>query len=264
MRFFRAFLITFLFPSLCFAGAWLQPEGKGLAIVQLTRFGSSEFYDANGELNDQLFFSKWELQPYVEYGLSKKLTVGGTAYLQQVEQGQPNNTGIADPEFFLRTRLWHNEHHTVSIQPTIKLPSVFLDGGTPRGGSRSIDAELNLLYGTNYEVLSKRDYLDVRIGYRTRSRGLSDQLRADAALGMFVSKNWQIIPAVRGIQSTRESDAATFREDGEQDYSLLKAEATVAYHLGKQKWVYLSAFDHIAGLNTGAGRGVSVGYAWGF
>lgn len=264
MKSFRTLLFLICMPNLAYAGAWLQPKGEGLAIVQLTRFGSSEYWDENGDLNEQLHFDKWELQPYAEYGLTDKVTVGGTAYLQQVEQGDDSNIGLADPEFFLRTRLWHNDKHVISIQPLIKLPSYFEESGTPRGGSRSVDAELSLLYGGSRKIWSERDYTDIRIGYRTRSRGLGDQVRVDAATGIFLSEHWQVIPAVRGIYGIDSSEAAVFSEDGEQDYSLLKAEATLAYHLAPQQWVFATVFDHVAGLNTGTGRGISLGYTRGF
>lgn len=252
----------FCFWSLpAYAGAWLMPEGEGLAITQLTRFTSGTYWDEEGERQPQAGYGKWELQPYVEYGLTKKLTVGGSVYLQRTTQAGSSNHGIADPEFFARAMLWKGERQLVSIQPLIKLPSRFEHpDSNPRGGSKSTDAELSLLYGRNLSWLSDRDYADLRIGYRWRSQDLSPQYRADAAVGLNPTGSWFVIPAVRLIQAA-EVDATVFQQNGDLDYDLLKAELTVAYELSGGDWVQATYFDHLSGRQTGDGHGISVGYA---
>lgn len=231
--------------------------------MQSGYFQSDDFYDVDGSSVAQPAFRKWEIQPYMEYGATDWLTVGGSTFLQRVSQSGQSNEGLADTELFARSALWHSAdgHEHLSLQPLVKLPSFFTSSGTPRGGSRSTDVELSLLYGSNLEILSDRDFADLRVGYRTRSRGLNSQWRMDAALGVQLSEHIQLIPAARVILATQFDDSENFSENAEQDFDLLKLELTAAYHLDKEHWLQLTAFDHVAGAQVGAGRGLMLGIA---
>lgn len=244
-----------------YAGAWTQEKGRGLLIGQATYFSSDQYYDADGTTIEQPTFRKYELQPYAEYGVKDWLTVGGSAYLQRVGQSSNDNYGLGDPELFARLRLWSPGSRVFSIQPLVKLPSYFAESGTPRGGSRSVDTELSLLYGNSDTFWGMPYYTDMRVGYRTRTRDLNAQWRIDAAVGLMVTDTIQLIPAFRSVIATESDATMPFREDGEQDYDLAKAELTVAYHLDEARWLQVTAFDHIAGAQSGAGRGFSFGIA---
>ena len=243
------------------AGAWLQPEGHGLFIGQASYYTTDRYFDGNGTLKSQPRFSKYELQPYAEYGAREWLTVGGSAYAQSVVQSGTTNYGLADPELFARMRLYRSDRAILSVQPLVKLSSHFQDTSPPRGGSKSTDAELSALYGRNLRLISDRDYVDTRIGYRLRNNGLGDQWRGDVALGLGISDRIQLVPALRGILTPNRADASTFAEGGDLDYDMLKAELTGVYHLDASQWLQASVFTHIAGAQTGDGEGISIGYA---
>lgn len=252
---------TGLFASAAQAGAWLQPKGDGLVIGQATYYTTAKYFDAEGTLQRQSRFAKYELQPYIEYGLLDNLTLGGSAYAQRDTQAGGSDVGIADPELFARTTLWKGERQLVSIQPLIKLRSQFQSNNPPRGGSTSTDEELSLLYGLNINLFSPRDYLDASAAYRVRSGRLNDQWRAGAALGLQVADQWQIIPAIHMITSTGPKDSASFTENGDMDYDLLKLECTGIYQLDQKRWLQASLFHHAMGRQTGGGSGLSLGYA---
>lgn len=257
-------IVVALLTSPAFAGAWVQDRGAGLLIHQLTYFSAGHYYNRDGHRTPQPRFHKLEYQPYIEYGIGRRYTVGGSASLQRDWQGGSNNTGIADPELFLRGRIYHDDRQIVSLQPLIKLPSIFMkDGQIPRGGSHSADAELSLLYGRNVAFISVQDYVDVRLGYRARSRGMNGQIRADVALAVAPEERWQIIPAVRYVRAT-SLDRSGFSQNGEQDYDLLKAELAVTYQLDSARTLQATVFDHHAGKQVGAGQGASIGYAVAF
>lgn len=258
MRQLPRFLCVFLFliPSVSLAGAWLQPEGKGQWIAQSSYYTNNEFFDANGARTNQDRFTKYELQPYVEYGLTPLLTVGASAYLQQVSQSGENNYGIADPEIFSRSVLWKSDHEVLSLQPLIKFKSRFADEGVPRGGSRSTDIELSLLYGRSVHWLSNNDFIDLRGGYRYRANRLNDQWRFDAMAGIEVAPDWLILPAVRAIISTDLQDKTTFSENGDQDFDLYKAELGIGYRMGPDRMLTATGFTHVYGAQTGNGLGI--------
>ena len=243
------------------AGAWLEPEGHGLLVTNATYFTSSGYYDASGRTTKQPTYQKLEVQPYAEYGLLPNLTLGATGSLQHDSQSSHTNNGLADPEFFLRTPLYKDATQVLSIQPLIKFESAFENPGSPRGGSSSTDAELSLLYGRNLNLLSPRDYIDIRGGYRYRTTALNDQWRADAALGLNPATNWTVTPAIRGTLATKLTPATSFSENGDQDYDLLKLELGVAYTLSPHQSVGLTLADHVAGRQTGNGESATISFA---
>lgn len=243
-----------------YAGAWLQPKGQGQFISQATYYSATQYYDFEGERKKQARFRKLELQPYVEYGLTDQLTIGGSAYAQTLSQSGTHNRGIADPEIFARTRVWHNETETISIQPLIKFPSRFSHDTSPRGGSKSTDAELSVLYGRNLHIVSNRDWMDSRTGYRMRNKGLSDQWRSDVALGLGVTDALTIIPALRSTVPISMTETAIYSENGDLDYALVKAELGAMYAVSDKQWLQAALSKDVYGIQTGAGTGISIGY----
>lgn len=252
---------------LCFAaqaamaGAWVQPAGQGLFIAQAAFYTSNKFYDANGNTERQPRFSKYELQPYIEYGANAWLTIGGSAYAQRVEQSGNGNIGLADPELFARGEVWREGSQRLALQPLIKFSSYFRDSGTPRGGSRSVDAELSLLYGRNLTLISTDDYLDAGVGYRLRGSNRSPEWRGDLAAGFHVADGIQIVPAIHAVVATDLNEAQAFSQNGDLDSSYLKAEMAALYHLDSTQWLSASLSKTMAGIQAGDGYGLSLGYA---
>jgi hypothetical protein len=252
------FLIINAVASSACAGAWLQPAGNGLFIVQASSFASDAYYNRSGDKASQARYLKYELQPYLEYGAGENLTVGGTAYWQYANQAGAYNYGIADPEIFLRTRLWIDEKQIVSLQPLIKFKTLYDETLSPRGGSSSTDSELSLLYGRNILLLSPHDYLDIRVGYRHRSTELNDQIRADVSLGLGLTESWKLIPAIRTVAATEFEPSNDFTENGNQDYNLVKLELGASYVASSRHIIGVTLFNHVSGKQVGDGRGLSL------
>lgn len=245
------------------AGAWVQPKGQGLFVAQAGFYSTDRFYAADGSEQSQPTFSKIELTPYAEYGLLDNLTIGGTAYLQDAFQSGNSNLGIADPQIFARSELWGDDSQHLSLQPLVKFASGFEHRAPPRGGSRSTDFELSLLYGRSFHLVSNRDYLDLRGGYRLRANRLGDQFLADVAAGFGIAEHWLVIPAFRQVVSLG-TVGGTFSESGDLDYDLSKVELTSQYRLDTQRSLQLSLASHVAGAQTGAGYSITAGLAEAF
>lgn len=262
-RFFILMLALTVHGANAHAGAWTQGKGHGLLIGSASYYATSSYFDTDGSKRSQPRFAKYELQPYGEYGVTDWLTVSGTAYLQRVAQSGRDNYGLADPEFAARFRVYKDDHQVVSLQPLVKFASSFAENAPPRGGSKSTDVELSALYGRNLELISTRDYLDTRLGYRQRDHSLNPQFRADVALGLGVAQAVEVVPAIRAIY-TPDQRTAAFTNSGDLDYDSLKLEVTGIYHLDDAQWLGISAFTHVAGVQTGDGGGITLSYARGF
>lgn len=256
---FVLFAALSLTPISAHAGAWLQKTGEGLAVAQYTYFSTDDFFDENGNRQSQQRFDKSELNLYAEYGVNAWLTVGTNLFANYVEQGSQDNVGIADAEIFARTPLYQDDTWMVSLQPLIKLPSEYDKDINLRGGSRSTDVELSALVGINQPIISNKDFIDTRLGYRERSRGLDGQWRVDATLGVYPTDDLLLSVSARGIISNANPNNVAFREDGEQEYSQAKIEVGAQYALSEDYWLQLTGFSHVAGQQAGGGEGITIG-----
>jgi hypothetical protein len=256
-------LSLLLFSGAAHAGAWTQSKGNGEAILNTLYFSSDGFWDANGDHSAQPEFTKLELNPYLEYGVTHKLTVGANVFLHTLAQENPaggtdnTNAGLGNSELFARYAFYQDDHSVLSLQPLIALPSAYDARDAPRSGSDSLDAEVSLLGGRNFSLFGQSHYAEARLGYRHRTDGeLHDQLRLDAKLGLRLSDNWEIIPAVYSIWSINADQRGTFTQDGQQDFDLLKLEAMARYNLNARTYLQGGGFSHIYGRNVGDGVGL--------
>ena len=78
------------------AAAWTQKAGEGLAIVKLGGYENNRYWDNGSHRRRSPSYRKLELNPYVEYGVTDRATVGANAFLLRVEQeGGGNNSGVS-------------------------------------------------------------------------------------------------------------------------------------------------------------------------
>lgn len=254
--------------SAALAGAWTKPEGKGEVIVTSLYFSSGGFWDNGAHHSAQPRFEKIELNPYLEYGYSDEITLGGNLFLHALSQDSragstaaEHNFGLGNSEFFARYQLYQSPQSVVSLQPLISLPSAYEQSAAPRSGSDSFDGELSLLGGHNFALFGQSHYGEARIGYRHRlDSDLHDQLRIDAKLGLRLNENWEMIPAAYGVFALASAPNPTFTEDGQQDYDLVKLEAMLRYNLSEQSYLQGGGFAHLYGRNVGDGSGFMLSF----
>lgn len=244
-------------------GAWTKGESEGEFILNALFFQSDAFFDRQGDKQNQPVFSKYEVNPYVEYGYSDRLTLGANVFLHYIEQDQPNgstsreNFGIGDPELFARYRLQQGDNWVLSVQPLFKLPSIYSDAAVPRSGSDVADAELSLLGGYAFRWRGQSHYVETRLGYRHRfDEELEDQLRFDIKAGLRYNDRWEFIPAITTIWAVDARKDPVFTEDGQNDFDLVKLEAMARYNLNHSRYLQFGGFSHVYGENVGDGEGV--------
>lgn len=259
-------LCTALAGAPAFSGAWLKPQNSGEIIVNGVYFSSNGFWNKNGDQSSQPNFQKFELNPYLEYGFSEEITLGGSVFLHALSQdtaaGSSNdNFGLGNSEVFARTSLYRSEQSTLTLQPLIALPSVYEQRTAPRSGSDSLDAELSLLGGHNFSWLGASHYAEARLGYRHRFDGdLKDQIRLDVKAGIRLNDRFELIPAAYSIWSLAGSKNPVFTEDGQQDFDLIKLEAMLRYNVSERTYLQGGGFSHVYGRNVGDGSGMMLSF----
>lgn len=259
-----AFLVIATLPSMASAGAWTQAKDNALLALSATYYTGDKYFDNTGRLRPQARYSKQGISAYGEWGYSDSLTFGANIFADRVSQSDKHNYALANTELFARQCLWHDNTRVISLQPLVKLPTMARHGGVPQSGSESWDAELALQYGESLALLSGHDFIDLAAALRMRSDGLSPQWRTESRYGITLTDKWTLVSALYLTQSMKLDTPAAFREGGDLDYHLSKAEISALYHLDDTHYWQLSGSSHVSGTQTGAGQALSLTYGMRF
>lgn len=262
------------------AGAWTQPKGSGLYIENYNYYYTSEFVNNNGKRQSQPTYQKFELNPYLEYGLTDSITLGANIFLQYIRQdssqtftqqtgpftsvtttinGTQNNVGIGDAEFFVRKRLWHNDKMVISAEPMVKLPAIYSYTDNPEVGNKNADIGMSLSGGYSFKAYGRHHFANIDTRYRHRFGDQKDQVRIEATLGLSVSRDWMIMPQLFVTRRTSSPDIAVgFNETPANDYNLTKVQLTTLYYMWDETAIQLGGFYHVDAKNSSLGGGVLV------
>ncbi len=255
-------ILCVLLPFSSHAGAWLQPQGEWQTITTALYYRTDSFYDNDRDRQPQERFSKWQLNPYGEYGFTPNVTLGFNTFVDYVSGENPDlagdrnhNAGLADSELFARLRLWERDSAIISIQPLVKLPSLYASDSLPRSGSEDFDGELRLMGGYGFAAAGHNHYLSAEAAYRKRFGGPADQFRVDVTLGLRPAENWLILPQIFTTWRVNAPSGAAFTQSGQDDYDLVKAQLSAVYEFSDNMGIQLGGFSHVRARNTGAGGG---------
>ncbi len=255
-----AFVVACIFiPTLSYAGAWTQPEGSGQVILNGWYYSTDSLYNNSGTEVSQGRYRKYELNPYLEYGLMNGVTIGTNLSLQRASQdvagGSVTNYGIGDSEFFARFRLWEQYGFVISAEPLVKLPSPESDDETPVLGGEHADAGLSFAAGYGFNFFGMNHYITADAGYRHRFGDPKDQIRYSATLGVSVTPKLCIMPQIFGTHRTSDPAAATFTQSSGDDFNLTKLQLSAVYKYSDDVSLQVGGFSHVDGKNVGAGDG---------
>lgn len=260
--------VLFLWPTSGHTAAWTVPQGKYELYLNANTYNTNTYFDRDGKKQAQPRYLKYEINPYAEMGWRDGTTLGATLSLNSIKgtdlpsQQTGNNVGIADPSLFLRQRLWQSSRAILSVQPLLKLPSLFTDDLLPRSGSNQIDAELRLLGGVSFPALGQEHFANLEIAYRKRFATPADQWRIDATLGITLNESWTLLPQLSVIQSAINLSSAAFTQTPQDDFDLIKPQISALYRWDNTRTIQAGAFSHLQGRNTGAGEGMMLSLWW--
>jgi hypothetical protein len=241
-----------------FAGAWTQARGEGRAIITGSYYGATDFYTNHGSRQSQPRYSKYELNPYIEYGLYDDVTLGANLSLQRAAQQVPGgaeqtNWGVGESEFFLRKRLYQHGGLVASVEPMVKLPTPD-SGGVPKLGGPHADVGLGGSVGYGQALFGYNHFANVDTQYRHRLGAQHDQVRISATLGVGVAPQWVLMPQL--FMTYRMAESATFTQSTADDYNLTRLQLSGVYSMTEDTRLQAGAFADVDGKNAGVGRGV--------
>ncbi|MBY0406217.1 MAG: hypothetical protein K2Q01_00875, partial [Rickettsiales bacterium] len=216
MRLFYCIGLLSLWSAPALAGAWTQDVGHANVIVTASRYASSDFYNSNGNRTAQADYRKYELNPYIEYGLYDGVTLVGNLSLQSAEQDVAggftrHSWGLGESEFSVRARLWQGYGFVVSAEPMVKLPPP--DSSTlPPLGSPNPDAGLTGSVGYGMDAWGQHHFANLDTQYRHRMGRQRDQVRVNATVGIGVARDWVVMPQAFLTLRTDDPQVASFTQ----------------------------------------------------
>ena len=266
--------------NFAFAGAWTQKKGDGLLILNHSYYRASEFINNAGRKQSQPLYQKAEWNPYIEYGLTDKITIGANLFVQYLRQdtkqsitqqitpfttvtttynGSANNIGIGDSELFARFRLYQKDGFVLSAEPMFKVPSFWSYTDLPDVGNSQPEAALTLSGGYGFKAYGQNHFVNLDTGYRYRAGREKDQIRIAATLGLSLDSQWMIMPQLFITRRTSSPSAAsTFNEAGSNDYNLTKAQLSAVYKMWDDTSLQVGGFYHADAKNSSTGGGVLI------
>ncbi len=255
-------MITFL-SSNAYSAAWLQKSGDWQVISNFNYYSTSSYFNSDGDSLPQKKFIKGEVNPYIEYGLTDKLTVGISPSFQYLLQNDSadksqNNYGLADSEVFLRKKIWNDYSSVLSLQGLVKIPGPYSTGQIPTLGLKQYDVEARILYGKNLLINYYKPYINLEVAYRKRMEEPSDEFRFDTSVGLNLTDNYMILGQVFNVYSLGDIGNQKFITVNSFDYSLSKVQLSAVKKLSERLSLQLGVYKNIWGRNTGKGGGILV------
>lgn len=249
--------------SIAYAGAWTQKSGKGLFVQNMSYYFADRFFDNSGRKSPLDDYQKYELNPYIEYGLYDDVTIGSNIFLYQTSQKNSatntkyTNWGLGDSEFFLRYRLRQNQGLVFSVEPMLKIPSPEKNNVLPRIGSDNIDTGLTFSAGYGFQAWKLNHYINADIGYRHRFGEATDQLKFSVTAGLSVSNDTMITSQIFITKRTGSRNQEIFTQSSGDNYDLSKLQLSAIHKINDDISLQTGIFKDISGKNTGSGKGIS-------
>lgn len=261
-------LAILLCTPLLWAGAWVQPDGKGQLIL------TNSYYRIHGEYNGSRQFTRfdyngdyrqWITYAYLEFGVSKHdamiLNFPIEALVYKNNYSSASFAGPGDVEASWSHRLNRDGARWIySFQTTVKFPA-YAEQNDPAPGNHQVDAEARVSLGHGHELGRAHLFWDAETAYRYRGGEPADQFRADGTTGLdFWKHRLMVMGQVFTITSLQNGGALTANTNPnlQADFDLYKAQASLVVKTGHNTRVQAGWNDAFAGRNTGNGQTFSL------
>lgn len=243
-------------------GAWLQPKGTLFTSIMSYYYKTSHYFDSNGDKKERGgTFTKFEINPYFEYGLTQEDTIVLNVFYDWLKDDQGyqsfTNDGFSDLEVGWRRLLWTDGSQVVSCQITAIVPLGYDIEDNPRLGYGRYGFEGAVQYGTSFMFLERYGFLDFAIGPRIYIGYPSDQVRAKLTAGYDLFQVFQLIAGTELHWGIGNGSEKTIGQNVtlNPDYKLLKLSISGRFRLTSHLSFVLTGYSHAWGEDTGAGGG---------
>jgi hypothetical protein len=236
--------------SPAFAGAWTLPRGDFQLILGNWTNSASKSFDDHGSPSVAIGYKKFLLQAFAEYGLTDSITL----FIQPeyaIAQTGPPLSQAKDSAFGggVRYRIT-DKIGVLSVQAMLKTAGAFnLSVSSHDASGRQ--AELRLLYGTDFKFWHRDGFVDFEIAERLVSGAAPNETPIDITVGLRVLPKYLVM--LQSFNVVAGNDA----KPPYTYYRTHKIELSVVYdwspRFSMQSGIFLSPF----GQNALQERGIA-------
>ncbi len=260
---FACFAAFFCFPLLLRAEAWTQEAGHGQFILTASFFDIGTCFNQASKIQPLDYsgrFRKVELNPYLEYGLTSRVTVILNVRIPFLEYSNELNVqrsaGFGDIEIGLRRRFNSMESPTVfSGQLSVLFPAYSADVNPPPG-NHQVDVEARFIVGRGVTIAQRHAFWEFAVAYRYRSEQPADQFRSDATFGIDLTPRLMLLAQYFGITGLQNGEPFLVGDNPnlQSDFDLYKGQLSLVLRMPHKTRFQVGWLDAFAGRNTGHGQ----------
>ncbi len=170
------------------AGGWPQAQGHWQVIVPITSTQANARYGISGNKQSASSYKKWEVAPYVEFGLSKNLTlINEMAWTRDDTNYRGDHftsEGMSRLKLGARLCLGDWQETTFSLQPLATIHGTTSGDNPSSPHSGDVDGEMAIVMARSAPVLGIEAFSVQEVGYTKSTGNAPDLVRADVTLGL--------------------------------------------------------------------------------
>ncbi len=232
--------------GLAHAGAWPSPVGEG-QIISTTLFNNaSQGYDDNGNITQEVRFSKSEASVYLEHGLTAATTLVLQSSFQDIEFRAGVDdiafSGVGESYLGLRRLFWHDAKTVLSVQGGL----IFAGAGEAISdadlGIGSTHLEARVLLGRSFNLAKRDGFVDLQMARRFRPENYPDEWRVDVTAGWRPLNNAQVL--LQGFYTASEAEFEIARRN-----TRLKLQSSLVYDRSAKTSYQIGIYQTVVGRN---------------
>ena len=182
--------------NIAYAGAFLQNEHEGQAILLTTILEARHSFDKSGAVVPAAKTRKTEPSIYIEYGLQSWISVFAQGSYTNNQVGSPVNatySGLGYSEFGGRVRILETSGFILSSQSSVRLPAPSDHQNPAQIGNTGLESDNRLQLGKSFKLYGFSAFSDINIGYRTRAGLPANEWRSDFSFGIRPSPKFMVL-----------------------------------------------------------------------
>ena len=222
------------------AGAWPQPVDHIQIILPVSTTHATKTYDAQGKLIRRNRYTKDELSPYLEYGLTQHITLVGQLSLLREQTSWLGETiadrSLSEIKFGARLALGKWQDTYFSLQPQIIWHGAKNQSDPFASRRGDIDGEFAITLGRHFKLLGLDGFSDNLIGIDIRPASRPSAMIVNLTIGLNLDARTKVMLKSESYSTFTKSSASSQTRSNKLGLSLVRRlDKTVSIEVGAMR-----------------------------